>query len=62
MGHYCKICGKSRPNEKFSGKGHKNHICKACSKLPREQIAKTEQMEKIFNYLCQSYSLNSVKK
>lgn len=31
MGHYCRVCGKTRSNEKFSGKGHKNHICKDCS-------------------------------
>lgn len=31
MGHYCRICGRTRANEKFSGKGHKNHICKDCS-------------------------------
>ncbi len=42
MGHYCKICGRVRPNEKFSGKGHKNHICKECARLPREQREATE--------------------
>lgn len=31
MGHYCSICGRTRANEKFSGKGHKNHVCKDCS-------------------------------
>lgn len=31
MGNYCRICGRTRANEKFSGKGHKNHICKDCS-------------------------------
>ena len=32
MGHYCRICGRTLANEKFTGKGHKNHICKNCSK------------------------------
>jgi hypothetical protein len=31
MGHYCRRCGRTRANEKFSGKGHKNHVCKDCS-------------------------------
>ena len=31
MGHYCRICGRTRANEKFSGKGHKNHVCRDCS-------------------------------
>ena len=31
--HYGKICGEYKANEKFSGKGHAAHICKACSRL-----------------------------
>ena len=38
-GHYCKICGEYKSNEKFSGKGHAAHICKACSALPPEKKA-----------------------
>ena len=33
QGHYCKVCGQYRANEKFSGKGHSAHICKSCSAL-----------------------------
>lgn len=41
-GHYCKVCGEYKANEKFSGKGHAAHICKACAKLsPAES---SEQM------------------
>jgi hypothetical protein len=36
--HYCKICGEHKANEKFSGKGHAAHICKACaSKSPAQK-------------------------
>ncbi|MFR3215919.1 MAG: hypothetical protein ACLTWE_10680 [Dysgonomonas mossii] len=42
-GHYCRICGASKPNEAFSGKGHTKHICKECSSLP--QKGKVEQPE-----------------
>jgi hypothetical protein len=31
MGHYCRKCGGTRANEKFSGKGHKKQICKNCT-------------------------------
>ncbi len=34
-GHYCGICGCVKPNEQFSGKGHRNHICKVCQKMPK---------------------------
>ncbi len=29
QGHYCRICGDYKANEKFSGKGHARHICKS---------------------------------
>ena len=41
-GHYCKVCGEYKANEKFSGKGHSTHICKSCASLPPEK--KSEQM------------------
>lgn len=31
-GHYCIRCSQYRTNEKFSGKGHKQHICKNCKR------------------------------
>lgn len=36
-GHFCKVCGRIRPNEKFSGRGHTIHICKPCAKKPKEK-------------------------
>lgn len=40
QGHYCRVCGRYRANEKFSGKGHARHICKDCA---REQKAAARQ-------------------
>ena len=48
MGHYCRICGRTRANEKFSGKGHKNHICKDCSGKSGIKIKKNSIDENIF--------------
>ena len=36
-GHYCKVCGEYKANEKFSGKGHAAHVCKSCASLPPEK-------------------------
>jgi hypothetical protein len=36
-GHFCKVCGRILPNERFSGRGHAAHICKACAKKPEEK-------------------------
>jgi hypothetical protein len=38
-GHFCWCCGRARPNEKFSGRGHGRHLCRDCSKLPPEELA-----------------------
>ena len=48
MGHYCKICGTIKANEKFSGKGHKIHICKKCSKLPAADRDIMEILNRIY--------------
>lgn len=45
MGHYCKICGRTRANEKFSGKGHKKNICKDCSRKPKQQQVQNNSNE-----------------
>lgn len=46
QGHYCRVCGRHRANEKFSGKGHAQHICKDCT---REQKATARQRRKDIN-------------
>ena len=37
QGHYCRICGEYKANEKFSGKGHAQHICKSCMSNMRKE-------------------------
>ncbi len=46
-GHYCKICGQYKANEKFSGKGHGTHICKACSRLSAAEKAEAQTMNRL---------------
>ena len=55
MGHFCKICGRSRPNEKFTGKGHRTHICNDCARMPKEDREAIEQEHEIFGFLTQSH-------
>lgn len=38
-GHFCWACGRVRPNEQFSGKGHQRHICRACARLGPSELA-----------------------
>lgn len=37
-GHYCWCCGRIRPNETFSGKGHARHLCRQCARLGGEEL------------------------
>lgn len=46
-GHYCKICGEQKANEKFSGKGHAKHICKECDALPQEKKNEMQYINRI---------------
>ena len=54
-GHYCRICGEHKANEKFSGKGHAAHICKACAALSPAERSEQTTLRKIegmaFRYL-----------
>lgn len=55
MGHYCRICGSVRPNERFSGKGHRTHVCKDCARKPKTERNTIDQEQEIFGYLKQSH-------
>ncbi|GFI24083.1 hypothetical protein IMSAGC011_02879 [Lachnospiraceae bacterium] len=49
-GHYCKICGEYKANEKFSGKGHAAHICKACSRLSAAEKADAMAINRMMGF------------
>jgi hypothetical protein len=55
MGHYCRICGRERPNEQFSGKGHKIHVCKRCQAKPETERRAIEDQDDLFRFLKQSH-------
>lgn len=54
MSHWCKICGRNRPNESFSGEGHRMHVCKECSQISIDKRRYVEALEKIAVFLMQS--------
>jgi hypothetical protein len=54
-GHFCHVCGRHRPNEAFSGGGHRRHVCKECSRMPKEEREAIEQADEIFGFLTQSH-------
>ncbi|RMG14655.1 MAG: hypothetical protein D6731_09935 [Planctomycetota bacterium] len=38
-GHFCWCCGRHRPNERFGGRGHRDHVCRDCQRLPAEELS-----------------------
>ena len=50
QGHYCKICGEYKANEKFSSKGHAAHICKVCSQLSAAEQAEAMAVNRLMNF------------
>ena len=63
MGRYCKYCGMVKPNESFSGKGHKILICKKCETLPKESKEYIRNKEELLLFLQQSHiSKKNVKR
>lgn len=50
QGHYCKIYGEYKANEKFSGKGYAAHICKDCSKLSAAEKAEAMTMNRLLDF------------
>ena len=52
-GHYCWMCESILSNESFSGRGHRDHICKKCKKLPRAKRQEKMDQDFLFNVLLQ---------
>jgi hypothetical protein len=55
MSHYCHICGRNRSNEKFSGRGHRDHVCKDCQRLPCAERDRIERIDELYGFLDQSH-------
>jgi hypothetical protein len=51
MGHYCRHCGRTRPNEAFSGRGHRSHLCKDCKRRPKIEIATADHLDELHGFL-----------
>lgn len=46
-GHFCWCCGRLRANERFSGSGHRRHLCRDCAKLGKEELAYQQAVRNI---------------
>jgi hypothetical protein len=55
-GHFCWSCGRSRPNEQFSGRGHAHHVCRDCSKLGKAELEYRQAIRNVARALRSPYS------
>ncbi len=52
VGHFCRFCGRSRPNERFSGGGHRDHVCRDCENtFPLEERQAMDALGEITGFL-----------
>ena len=60
-GHYCKVCGEYKANEKFSGKGHAAHVCKSCASLPPEHTPNARRRSPAATAPAQTHACRSLR-
>ena len=53
-GHYCWVCERYRPNERFSGGGHARHICRECQRRPAAEIEQIRLIDHLNGFLRQT--------
>lgn len=54
MPHYCWMCERLHPNEAFSGSGHRDHVCRKCSRLPGHEKERRRALNDLERMLEQS--------
>lgn len=55
MPHFCRQCGTMRANERFSGRGHAQHLCRDCQRLPKQEILDAGNLDDIRCFLLQTH-------
>jgi len=53
-GRWCRICGQVRANEAFSGRGHRNCICRDCQSLPGAERDRIDLVQQLHGYARQT--------
>jgi len=54
MLHFFWMCGRSLANERFSGRGHRDHVCRECQKLPAAEKVRRRALNHMEGMLEQS--------
>jgi hypothetical protein len=59
MGHYCWVCGRTRSNESFSGRGHRQHLCRDCANRPRAERDRIRALQDIECFFVRQRSISA---
>lgn len=54
MGRTCRICGMSRANEQFGGRGLRAVVCRRCWQLPKADLQRILATDEVYGFLDQS--------
>ena len=54
MGVFCRICGRVRANESFTGRGHRDHVCRECQDRPSPAQEWVSEIDELHCFLGQS--------
>jgi len=53
MGRTCRVCLRSRANERFGGRGVRAHICDSCRQMPKQERQQILLTDEIHGFMAQ---------
>lgn len=63
MGRTCRVCGRSRPNEHFGGRGARAYACRKCRRLPKQERRRILATNEVYGFLRQkNISAKNIKR
>jgi hypothetical protein len=52
------MCGCMRPNEAFSGRNHRRHLCRACARQPRAERDRSQKLRNLWEMLLRQSNIS----
>lgn len=58
MGRICAVCSRSRPNERFGGKGLRARVCSRCRGRGKAYVQHELAMQELYGYVCNQRNIS----
>ena len=59
MRRTCRICGRQRPNEQFSGRGYGASVCRRCRKQPKSEQQRILATDEVLGFLMNQNNISA---